>query len=374
MRRLLTAAAATAVVVSIGVAAVPSGAEDGGPEITVAVSGLDNPRQLVATSDALYVAESGRGGDAVCFESATGPVCAGASGRIIRLAEDGVTTVVDGLPSHAGPEGLEATGPAGLSLADGVVWAAMGGPTTADRDVIEQSFPEAGMLGQVGPIDLAGGGIEPRYDAWRFEQVRNPDQDLGNPKVDSNPVDVAVDGDTAYIVDAGGNSLLKATSAGIEILSVFANRLVPNPVAPPGAPPVPMNAVPTAVAIGPDGFLYVTQLTGFPFPVGGANVYKVDPVTGTQTVFAGGFTNLVDLAFDATGGLYVLEHDVDGLLAPGTDGAISRIAPDGTVQRVALPAGTLTAPGGITVAPDGHLLVTVNATKPGLGQVLHIAL
>jgi hypothetical protein len=339
----------------------------------VVADGLDNPRQLTFGPGGLWVAEAGHGGDGPCFESATGPACLGATGAITLIAPDGTAShVVTGLPSFAGADGSAATGPHGLTVVDGTVWATVGGPTSADRDALEHVFPEAGMLGQVGPVDPAGGGIEPRVDAWRFEATRNADQDLGNPKVDSNAVDVVVDGARTYVVDAGGNDVVLATADRIVPLSVFANRLVPNPLAPPTAPPVPMNAVPTAVERGRDGALYVTQLTGFPFPIGGASVFRVDPVTGAQQVFATGFTNLVDLAFDAAGGLYVLEHDVDGLLAPGTDGAIARITPTGTVQRLALAPGTLTLPTGITVGPDGALYVTNRATTAGTGQVLRI--
>ena len=33
-----------------------------------------------------------------------------------------------------------------------------------------------------------------------------------------------------------------------------------------------MQAVPTSVEKGRDGWYYVSQLTGFPFPVGGASI------------------------------------------------------------------------------------------------------
>jgi sugar lactone lactonase YvrE len=132
-----------------------------------------------------------------------------------------------------------------------------------------------------------------------------------------------------------------------------------------------MQAVPTSVVLGPDGQYYVSQLTGFPFPVGGANVYKVDPSTGAQTVFAHGFTNLMDLAFGRDGTLYALEIDHDSLLAPGTDGALFAIAPDGTSRRITLPAGSLPMPGGIAVGRNG-LYVTINAGSPGGGKVVRI--
>jgi hypothetical protein len=373
MRKLLSVAAATAALGAVVAVAAPTGADPSGG-ITVVADGLDNPRQLTFGPGGLWVAEAGHGGDGPCFESSTGPACLGATGAITLIAPDGTTSrVVAGLPSFAGADGVDATGPQGLTIVDGTVWATIGGPTTADRDALEQVFPEAGMLGQIGPVDPVGGGVEPRVDAWRFEATRNADQDLGNPKVDSNVVDVVVVGARTYFVDAGGNDLVLATADRVVPLSVFANKLVPDPTAPPGVPPVPMNAVPTAVERGRDGALYVTQLTGFPFPVGGASVYRVDPVTGAQQVFATGFTNLIDLAFDADGDLYVLEHDADGLLAPGTDGAIARISPTGALQRLALAPGTLTRPTGITVGPDGALYVTNRATTPGAGQVLRIA-
>jgi hypothetical protein len=378
MRKLLGVAAAAATLGSLtgaALVAVPSAADPSGG-VTVVAEGLDNPRQLTFGPGGLYVAEGGHGGDGPCFTAATGPVCAGTTGAITLVAPDGSThRVVEGLPSFAAAGGGDATGPHGLTVNGGTVWATIGGPTTADRDALEQALPETGMLGQIGPVDVAGGGVVPSVDAWRFERDRNPDLDLGNPAIDSNAVDVLVDGPRVLFVDAGSNTLAVVGADGrVEPLSVFANRPVPNPVAPPGAPPVPMNAVPTAVERGRDGAYYVTQLTGFPFPVGGANVYRVDPATGTQSVFASGFTNLIDLAVDADGSLWVLEHDADGLLGPGTDGAIARITPGGAVQRLALAPGTLTHPAGITVGPDGALYVTNRATTAGAGQVLRIAL
>ena len=71
---------------------------------------------------------------------------------------------------------------------------------------------------------------------------------------------------------AATRSCASANSGRISTVAVFPDRLA---LAPPflGLPPgtqIPMQAVPTAVAEGPDGALYVSQLTGFPFPVGGS--------------------------------------------------------------------------------------------------------
>jgi hypothetical protein len=372
----LAAAVGVAVAGAAGVVATafPSGADAGGAAVTVVADGLDNPRQLTFGPGGLWVAEAGHGGAGPCFTASTGPVCAGTSGAVTLIAADGTRRhVVEGLPSFAPAGGSDATGPHGLTVADGQVFVTIGGPTSADRDALEAAFPEGGLLGWVGKVDADAGAVVPLVDAWRFETARNPDLDLGDPAIDSNVVDVVVDGLRLLFVDAGDNTLSVAREDGrIVPLSVFADRLVPSPTGPPGSPPVRMESVPTAVERGRDGADYVTEYTGSPSPIGAARVIRVDPVTGAQTVFATGFTNLVDLAFDAGGNLYVLEHDVDGL-GPGTDGGISRVTPSGAVQRLALPPGTLTRPVGITVGPDGALYVTNRATTAGAGQVLRIA-
>src|SRR6185437_13872070 len=114
-------------------------------------------------------------------------------------------------------------------------------------------------------------------------------------------------------------------------------------------------------------------LTGFPFIPGAANVYKVDTRTGAQTVVASGFTNLMDHAFGRDGTLYALSIDDNGLLAEGNEGAIYAIDRAGNKTKLALPAGTLPMPGGITATRDA-LYVTINAGSPGNGQVIRISL
>ena len=215
-------------------------------------------------------------------------------------------------------------------------------------------------------------------DLWRFENEVNPDAELGNPLVDSNPVDVYADRGRFFVADAGGNSVLRVGRfGGISPVAIFPNETQPFPFPPPPAT-VEMQAVPTGVVKGPDGALYVSQLTGFPFPVGGAKVFRIDPRGGEPTEYAKGFTNIIDLDFGKDGTLYVLEIDHDGLLdppdQPSPEGALFTVSRRGKVKLVALPAGTLTHPGGVAVGRRGDLFVTNRSTEAGTGELLKIDL
>ena len=179
-------------------------------------------------------------------------------------------------------------------------------PTLVAEDPISALY---GRLFRVKSHDR----IVPIADAWAFENRVNPDAQVGNPIVDSNPVDVLVDHGRFVMADAGGNSVIRTDHRGrLEALSIFPNIPKPHPFIP-GAI-VPMQAVPTGVVEGPDGFYYVSQLTGFPFPAGEANVFRVNPRTGAYTVYATGFTMAMDLDFGDDGTLYVLELDSDNIL------------------------------------------------------------
>jgi hypothetical protein len=113
------------------------------------------------------------------------------------------------------------------------------------------------------------------------------------------------------------------------------------------------------VAVGPDGSLYVGELTGVPFPVGAARVYRVPANGGTPVIVATGFTNIIDIAFGPDGLGYVLEHDADGIippLGPGVAGRLVRLNADGT-QTVIASAG-LVKPAASRSAP------TAQSTSP----------
>jgi hypothetical protein len=359
-----------AAVLALAVAAPASaGSSTGGLKVTTIAGGLDNPRHLAFGPGGLYVAEAGRGGDGPCFPGPEGEtVCVGDTGAIALVDRRGQThTVVDGLASFANEgTGAAAIGPHGIDVGFGRVFFTNGGPTAANRDDLTAANPAADNFGRL--FKLKRGNAERVADIWGFERDNNPDADVANPEIDSNAVDVLVDRGRLVVPDAGGNSLLKVRRNGsISVIALFPNRTVQF-----NGADVPMQAVPTSVATAGHGDYFVSQLTGFPFPVGGANVYRVDRRTGDTEVFADGFTNIMDLAVDRRGKLWVLEIDHDGLLGGSTDGAIYSVDRNGDKTQLELPAGTLTHPGGITVGRDGALYVTNHGDEAGTGEVVRI--
>ena len=107
---------------------------DGWTQVT---AGLDAPRGLTVTADGvIYVAESGKGGDAGCIEQPElGHMCFGPSGAIAKIEGGAATRVVEGLPSGITDTG-ETLGPSGVAVAsDGTIWYTVGGPGVGAADL-----------------------------------------------------------------------------------------------------------------------------------------------------------------------------------------------------------------------------------------------
>ena len=322
-----------------------------------------------------------------CFDSAEGFACTGDTGAVTKVWRHrwhyDQDRVLEGLASFAPADGSSAIGPHGVFASGRDVLVTNGGPTAPTRGTppvvvlrdptLVAEEPVSRLYGTLLSTRKHRGAPRVLADLWRFENENNPDAEVGNPLVDSNPVDVSADRKGYVVADAGGNSLLRVSDRGrVSVIALFPNIPTPNPF---GGDPIPMNAVPTGVVRGRDGAYYMSQLTGFPFPVGGAKIFRVDARTGASTTYAGGFTNAMDLDFGRDGTLYVLELDHDSLLAPSREGAIWAVPRGGgTPERVELPAGTLIEPGGIAVGRHGDLYVSNHSREAGAGEVLRIEL
>jgi hypothetical protein len=348
--------------------------------LTLIASGLDNPRGLAfGPEGALYITEAGRGGDGLdghCIESIEfgGEGCFGLTGAVTRLWGGQQERIVTGIHSIANPDtGGLASGPHDIAFEGQDAYVVVGGCFAG---------PLGGACGEL--IRLQPDGTwKTVADLGAYEIANNPDG--SPPPVTFNPYAVLSLPDepkspgrgaarqSRIVVDAGGNDLLRVDPKGeISTLAVFPQRLV---TAPPflGLPPgtqIPMQAVPTSVARGPDGALYVGELTGFPFPLGGARIYRVVPGEEPQ-VYAEGFTNIIDLVFEEDGSLLVLEHAKNSILSTDQTGALIRLKPDGS--RTTLASTGLIRPTAVVIGFDA-LYISNCGVCAGGGQVIRLVL
>jgi len=142
--------------------------------------------------------------------------------------------------------------------------------------------------------------------------------------VDSHPYALAVQGNTAYVADAGMNAILSINlrSGEISTLAVLPPRpaVIPETAARPeaeGGLGVPacvagyeyaFEPVPTDVEIGQDGWLYVTSLPGGPeSPALGDRgaIFRINPWNGRTKVWADEILSPTGLAIADNGDVYV---------------------------------------------------------------------
>jgi hypothetical protein len=231
---------------------------------------------------------------------------------------------------------------------------------------------------------------------WDFEETYNPQTD----DIRSNPFDVhALGGGAALVADAAANDLLYVDDEGnVDAVAIFPTRLaslvsLKAALGCPGsgiAPicfmgdAIPAQAVPTSIAVGPDGYYYVGELRGFPGPLNQSRIWRVAPGAvwadcatspDCEVVFDGGFTSIIDLAFGPDGLLYVVEFDENGWFAAEVLGIVA----GGTVNacdvdslQCVVVAGGIPFPSAITFGKNGQLWATRNSIIPPLASVIAI--
>lgn len=146
--------------------------------------------------------------------------------------------------------------------------------------------------------------------------------------------------------------------------------------------------VTSAATVGPDGALYVSGLSGIPYPTGYANIYRIaDPKvttgfdgktpSGVPQVYASGFEEVQSIGFNnATGDMYVLEYInsneiYDPTLDPATlpPGKLIKVATDGT--RTTVSGDELKLPNYLLVdQKTGDVYVAINNAATTSGEVL----
>ena len=136
---------------------------------------------------------------------------------------------------------------------------------------------------------------------------------IDHPNPLTNPYDlVASKAGGLLISDAGANAVWHVTLDGD--ITLFATLEAVSYTADDGT--AQTQPVPTGMARGPDGAVYVATLTGFPFPSGAANIIRLEDTNGDgdaldegeSTVYASGFTAATDVAFEPDGSMLVTEY------------------------------------------------------------------
>jgi hypothetical protein len=287
----------------------------------VVADGLTAPRGLgINTNGNLLIAEAG-------------------GGRVLEVTGDGdVHTVASTLPHSldAGPGSAYPSGPSAVASLNGEIHVIVG----------EYRGDRFARLYRVTK-ETAYEAVTPASDAFSAAENRF-----------SNPYDMVLAPEVGgwIVSDSGRNALVTVNENGeIRDYFQFEKFSVPGREA-------LVEIVPTGIARGPDGAVYVGSLTGFPYPRGMSTVWRVEDMNGDGdamdegeiTPYATGFSTVTDITFDPQGRLYVAEFssDMQSLVtggqikenAPNYPGRIIRI--DGNervaiIERAITPTGLL---------------------------------
>jgi len=347
------------------VEAVPAGAEwyfvENEPQAepgtqSVVAEGLNTPLGVAVDAEGnVYASDSGTGGDEVI---ATVPdeggeeieITLGDTARIVKVNPEGEETVVASLPS-IGFGGMGASGVNQLSFIDGALYA-----TSGEWD---------GTLAEERPTGVAAvvkieedGTFTEVANTWELERDTNPDE---GPDTYTHPYDLVTGPDgTIYIADAGANALLQLdpTTGELSVLTAFDLLPIPNEQGEIGA-----EYVPTGVALGADGNLYVSS-----FYLG---VTRVTP-EGEVSPYATDVQILTDLQLGPDGELYAVQIAELGETGEPVEnsGKIIRVGKGETSEVL---VDGLALPSAIAFNEQGDAFVTANIFgPPGVGQVVKI--
>lgn len=359
MRRLLVLASGLAAILVVAAGGLPGLGQAQAPEAgPIDFHGLFAPRGLSETAD----------GELLAVEIGTA--------KIWRVGAEGPQVAASGLPLSftAGPDGDGTSGVSAAVQVGDTIWFVVGEELAG------------GSAGFQALYRLEPGG-EPELvaDFFAYEQENNVDGETDPVELLSNPYDILAHPDGGFVVsDAGGNAVYRVTEDGaITPYAVFPQRENPdfNPDDPNTGGPL-MDQVPTGMVFGPDGALYVGTLTGFPFPNGGALVYRLEDLDGDgdameegeTTIAADGLTTVTDVAFDTDGSMLVTSFDRAAevpFLDRADSGGVFRVR-DGVITKVADalgPTAILVTSAGTTIVSD-HLGGTIREVAP---EVLSLA-
>ena len=337
-----------------------AGAQTGG--FTVVASHLNNPRGLSpAPGGGLYLAEAGSGGKVCVSGGEQGQTCIGETGSFDLVTRHGVQRLVTGLISGSGPGGVAAEGPVSVSAgAYGTIYGLFGLNThevppagAIPSGLRAAALAELGRLVQVTPYRSLS-DVGDQDWTWTSTRVKLAPKDFP----DANPNAVLYSHGHVYVVDAGANILVDVQRNGAaKVLAFFG--------VPKGSQ---SDSVPTCVARGPDGALYVGELLGGFYSPGHARIWRVVPGHAPK-VRATGLSAVQGCGFGRDGAFYATEFQVGGLNeGSGANPAGDVVRIDRWGHRTHLGVGKLLFPSGFAAGSDGAIYVSNCSIAPASGM------
>ncbi|MCO5222454.1 MAG: ScyD/ScyE family protein [Thermomicrobiales bacterium] len=334
---------------------------------TVVGQGLWNPGNLTLGADGtLYIAEQGIAGGGMDGPSVATP---GPDGSPIPAAPPLVAPQI----SAVAPDGAQAVlttaaGGVGIGIHEQTLYVSAGGGS------VGSGFAPLPVENTVSAVDIMSGEAQVVAELGPYEEANNPDGTDINPNLYG--LGVAPDG-TVYVADAGGNTIYQIDPASGEF-SLFA--VVPNLTDLTGSTPTPeeeamqpgpRQPVPTSVAIAPDGTITVVLLSEM---WNGPSIldYQADGTYAVRETEP--LSMIVNATYGPDGLLYVSQLTADFSGEMPAPGAVYRVEADGVVTPV---VEGLFFPHGIAFAPaSGNLFVVTNSIISGpdapLGMVVRI--
>lgn len=340
---------------------------------TVYAAGLEGPRGLRFGPDGyLYVAEAGTGGThstaGTCQQvpgppGGPGPYIGGPNARISKISRNGTrTTVASGFPSTVAPNAGAVIGVADVAFLDGTLYALVAGggcshgnpnsPSGIAR--VDRNTGKWSLIADIG-------------DYLKTHPTKYESPDDFEP--DGTLYSMITVGDHLYTIEPNHGEMLSVSTSGkiSLVIDISASQ---------------GHIVPTSVAEWRGSF-YVGNLNLFPIDPQWARVqtiskggddddfapgFEIDPSSYHIVNSKAGFTTVVAVDFGPDGSLYVLElSDAPGNPTLGA-GKVVRVKKSGEIEEVIT---GLSVPTGMTFGPDRALYISnFGAAPAGAGQIL----